>query len=477
MAQMTLQFLSDDEKRRIHSAALDLLERVGLRIVDDEARAILGDAGAQVDASSQRVRFPATLVEEYRRHAPSEFTLYGRDVNDHRRRVHLRPGNVYYSTNGYAVHWYDPDSGTRRPVTQADLAWLTRLAEAQDQLDILAVIGTPVDAPAATNDRYQQAISLINSTRPVLNTAYGPQAVRDSLEMAVAVRGTREALRQYPLWVLDLTTLSPLELDARQASTMVESARQGLPIGISPGPIAGATGPVTLAGNVTMSIAEVLGAITLVQVVQPGTPVLFTNYTRSLDMSRGQLAMGGPEFGMQRVAAAEMARYLNIPSRGGALNADAKAVDAQAGVEKLMGCLLASLAGLTVVAGMGMVDFINTARPEMFAVDNEIIRAVRHILRPVEVSDATIPADLFAEVGPGGDFLTTQHTLEHFKNELWFTRLWDRKPWDVWEKEGKVEVAQRAWAGIKASRLGLPPLEASVEKAIWDVVRAADRHL
>jgi len=472
---MQLQFLSDEEKQRIHSAALELLEKVGLRIVDAEARDVLADAGAHVDPATQRVRFPSSLVESARQKVPSEFTLYGRDIEDQKRVVHLRPGNVYYSTNGYAVHWYDPDSGTRRPIMQEDLAWITRLADAQEQLDILATIGTPADAPAETNDRYQQVISLLNSTRPILNTAYGKQAVRDNLEIATIVRGSREVLRQYPLWVVDLTTLSPMELDARQASTMVESARQGLPIGISPGPIAGATGPVTLAGNTAMATAELLGAITLVQTVQPGTPVLYTSYTRSLDMASGRLAMGGPEFAMQRVATAEMACYFNIPSRGGGLITDAKAADAQLGVEKLLGCLLPSLAGLTVVAGFGMVDSLNTVRPEVFPIDNEIVSTVRHILKSFEVNDDTIPIDVIAEVGPGGNFLTTQHTLDHFKQELWFTRLWERRPWEVWEKEGQLDVAQRARRLIRSRTPTVPPLEDKAVQAMWKVVLAADR--
>ena len=475
MARIQLQFLSDEEKQSIHNAALELLEKVGLRIVDAEARAILADAGARVDSSTQRVRFPGHLVESARQKVPSEFTLYGRDLQDSKRVVHLKPGNVYYSTNGYAVHWYDPESAVRRPITQEDLAWITRLADAQDQLDIMATIGTPVDAPAETNDRYQQVISLLNSTRPILNTAYGKQGVRDNVEIAAIVRGSREALRQYPLWVVDLTTLSPMELDERQASTMVEAARQGVPIGISPGPIAGATGPVTLAGNTAMATAELLGAITLVQTVRPGTPVLYTSYTRSLDMSSGQLAMGGPEFALQRIATAEMARYFSIPSRGGGLISDAKAVDAQLGAEKLLGCLLPSLAGLTVVAGFGMVDSLNTVWPEVFLIDNEIVSAVRHTLKSFEVNNETISQEVIAEVGPGGNFLTTQHTLDHFKQELWFTRLWERRPWEVWEKDGRLDVAQRAWKMIRSRTYTVPPLEQKAVQAMWEVVHAADK--
>lgn len=473
MTHVALQYLTQAEKDKIHTSALTLLEQVGLRIIDPEALSILSDCGAHVDRQSERVRFPAALVQRALQSVPSEFKLYGRDLAEHV--IDLRPGNVYYNTNGYAVHWYDPDTGGRRPITRDDLGWLTRLADAQDQMDVLSVIGTPVDAPAETNDRYQLALTLLNTTRHTWANAYGKEGVRDAVEIAALVRGSREALREYPLFTLDTTTLSPLELDLRQSTIMIEGARQGLPIGISPGPIGGATGPVTLAGNVTQATAEVLGAITLVQCVQPGTRVVFTQYTRSLDMSTGRLAMGGPEFGMQRVATAEMARYYGLPSRGGAMVGDGKAVDAQVGAEKMMNCLLTSLAGLNIVAGIGMVDFINTARPEMFPIDNEIIRMVRHILRGFAVNDETIPLDVMAEVGPGGNYLTTDHTLEHFRNELWFTRLWDRQPWDMWEKDGARDVAARAWERVKADRHVVPPVASDVEAAVWEVVRRADR--
>ncbi len=473
MAKMSLQFLSEDEKHSIHAAALDLLEDVGLRIKEAEAADILADAGAHVDKSNHRVRFPKSLIEGALATAPSEFKLYGRDLDEHI--IDLRPGNVYHSTNGYAVHWYDPDSGTRRPINQEDLAWITRLADAQDQMEVLCVIGTPVDVPAETNDRYQSVISLINTTRHIWATAYGKEGVHDAVRIASIVRGSREALRQYPLFTLDLTTLSPLELDQRQSSTMIEGARQWIPISLSPGPIGGATGPVTMAGNVTQANAEVLGAITLCQIVQPGIPVIYNQYSRSLDMSSGQLAMGGPEFSMQRVATAEMARYYNLPSRGGGMISDAKAVDAQMGAEKMLNCLMPSLAGLNIANGIGMADSLNTVRPELMVIDNEIIRMVGHILKGFEVNQETIPLDLIGEVGPGGNYLTTEHTLKHFRRELWFTRLWDRTPWTVWEKEGAMEVAERAWAMIKADKHVVPPLDEGVEDAIWEVVRKADQ--
>jgi trimethylamine--corrinoid protein Co-methyltransferase len=474
LEKLTLNLLSEEEKIRVHTASLQLLEEVGLQILDAEAVDILSGAGAAVDRASKRVRFPAELVEEAVHQAPSEIDLYGRDMS---RSVHLSPGAVFYTTNGYATNVYDPSCGQRHEIRQEDLAYITQLADSLDQVDIYSVLATPCDTPPETNDRYQLAISLANTTKHIWNTAYGPEGVRDAVEMATAVRGSREALRQYPLITLDLTTLSPLTLDERQAGTMIEGARQELPIGISPGPIAGATGPVTLAGTLVQANAEVLGAITLCQTVRPGLPVIFTQYTRSLDMATGGVTMGGPEFSLLRVATAEMSRYYRLPSRGGGMIADAKAVDAQMGAEKMLNCLMASLAGLTILAGVGQADFINTVRPDLMLIDNEIISVVRRVLQGLDASHESLALDVIAEVGPGGNFLAHDHTASHFRKELWIPKLWDRKTWSVWEQEGSKDVGRRAADRLKTWKPSVPPLPAEAVTAIWDVVRAADARL
>ncbi len=472
MAIPHLTLLSQDDQRRIHLESLQLLADVGLQILEPEALEILSSFGAKVEGAHQRVRLPADLVTDAVAKAPHAFTLYGRDPGQ---ALPLRQGEVYFTTNGYAIHLYDPATGSRRVIQQDDLAYVTQLADSMDQVDFYSVMATPADAPPETNDRYQWAIALANTTKPIWNTAYGRDGVLDAVAMGAAVRGSRAALRDKPLFTLDLTTLSPMKLDARQASTMIEGARQGLPIGISPGPIAGATGPVTLAGTIVQANAELLGAITLVQLVQAGTPVVFTQYTRSLDMATGGVTMGGPEFALCRIATAEMARFYDLPSRGGGLNADGKACDAQAGAEKMITALSAALAGLTIVAGAGFVDFINTIRPEQLMIDNEIISQIRRYLRGITLDDRSLALAVIGEVGPAGNFLAHDHTAANFRSEFWFPRLWDRKPWSVWESEGGKDVARRAAERLQSWQPKVAPLPEDVQRALWDVVAEADR--
>ena len=472
MEKISMQLLSKEEQDRIHTASLEILEQVGMAVMDREALELLAGAGAKVDFPAQRVRFPASLIQYALEKAPGEVKLYGRDINQV---VHLRPGSVYYSTSGYAVWVYDPATGKRREMSKEDLAWVTRLADGLDQVDIYALLGTPVDAPPETNDRYQLAIALANTRKHIWNTAYGKEGVEDAVRMSAAVRGSREALRQYPLFTLDLTVLSPLQLDERQASTMIAGARHWIPIGASPGPIGGATSPVTLAGTLTQANAEFLGALALCQVTQPGIPVIYTQWTRSLDMASGSVAMGGPEFSLLRIATAEMARYYGLPSRGGGMMADSKAADAQMGMEKMLNCLMASLAGLNVVAGVGQTDFINTVRADQMFIDNEMISLVKRMCRGINVNDDTIAVDAIRQVGPGGNYLAAEHTVANFRQELWFPRLFDRKIWAVWEEEGAQDIAARARQKVASAKQNVPPLDEAVSKEILDIVSQADR--
>ena len=474
MDHLKIQLLSEEEKQLVHKGALRILQETGMAILEPEALEILSRAGASVDFDRQRVRFPESLVEQALGDAPEDVKLYGRDIQ---KCIHLKKDQVYYSTSGYAVQLYDPRVKARREISQADLAWITQIADGLEQVDIYALLATPCDAPHATNDRYQLAIALANSTRHIWNTAYGKEGVSDTVEMLTAVRGNREALRQYPLLTLDLTTLSPLALDERQASTMVAGAREMLPIGISPGPIGGATGPVTLAGVLTLANAEFLGALTLCQIVQPGVPVIYTQWTRTLDMGTGGVTMGGPEFSLLRIATAEMARFYNLPCRGGGLMTDGKAADVQMGVEKLLNCLSATLSGLNVVAGVGQTDFINTVRVDQMFIDNEIISIAKRMRRGIQVTAETMAIELIGSVGPGGNYLAEDHTVANFRKELWFPNLWDRKPWSVWEADGGKDIAERAAEKLAAFTPSVPALDPLVEKAVWDVVYSADKRV
>jgi trimethylamine--corrinoid protein Co-methyltransferase len=194
-------------------------------------------------------------------------------------------------------------------------------------------------------------------------------------------------------------------------------------------------------------------------------------------MGTGNISMGGPEFSLLRIATTEMAKHYKIPSRGGGLFSDSKVADAQLGVEKMMNCLTSSLAGLGVVAGMGMAGLSNTICPNVLLIDNEIIRVVRHMIRGIPINAETISKEIIMEVGFGGNYLVHEHTAMNFRKELWFPKIWDRKVWSTWAEEGAHEISVRTHQMINNYQHEQPALDDEIKQAIWEIVSAADQRI
>jgi trimethylamine--corrinoid protein Co-methyltransferase len=294
--------------------------------------------------------------------------------------------------------------------------------------------------------------------------------------MAAAIAGSTDELKKRPIITLDVTTISPLTQDRLQTQEIVGGARNGIPVSISPGPMAGASSPVTLAGTMTQANAEFLSGLVISQVASPGAPVIYACWARHLDQKTANVSMGTPEFALLRVCQAQLGRYYGLPTRGGGLVTDSKTVDAQSGYEKMATCLVPAMAGLNIVAGMAMVDSLNTMSYEQFILDEEIAGFARRILNGIDVTGDKIAADLIKSIGPGGSFLGAKHSLKYFREELWMPQISDRTTWSQWRERGSKSAeirAREAANNILASRPS-SKLPAEVEKTIWGIVREAE---
>jgi len=200
----------------------------------------------------------------------------------------------------------------------------------------------------------------------------------------------------------------------------------GLPLFIESGPMCGATAPATLASTLITANAELLCSFVLAKTVNPTVPVVYASWARILDMKSATCSHGGPEFGLLRCGTTQMAKYYGLPSGGGGILADSKLIDAQLGMEKLGTALLPALAGTNMILGMGLLADENAISLETLVLDHEITGYVRRVLQGIQVNDETTDLSIFKEVGPGGDFVTTKHTREHFRKEMWIPKITDR---------------------------------------------------
>ena len=211
-------------------------------------------------------------------------------------------------------------------------------------------------------------------------------------------------------------------------------------------PFCGSTHPVTIAGALVQANAETLAVIVLAEIIKPGCPVIYApSYGGIMDMAVGSHCFGTPESALYGAAAAQLGKWYNLPTNIMMGTTDSKAPDGQACYEKMMTFILPAIAGTDCISlAGGMLDFALSASYEQMIIDNEISGQVLRIRRAFEVNEETLAVPVIKEVGHGGTFLPTEHTLRHFKDELYFTKLADRTTYETWAATGKKDMLQRA---------------------------------
>jgi trimethylamine---corrinoid protein Co-methyltransferase len=311
MDALTLSVFTPGEIHDIHAATLTVLERSGVWVELDEALDVFGDGGCHVDRESRMVRFPPSVVEAAIAAAPASWTLCGRDPA---RDIVFEPGRVGFANFGEGLMVVDARSGELRASTKQDLADTARLVDALSDIDCFEVALGCGDAPpeSATIHNYQATV--LNCTKP---SCTGPQdgyAVHRYVEMAAAAVGGIDELRRRPILMLGTCPVSPLKLPREFCEIVIESARLGMPVEVLSMAMAGGSAPVTLAGTLVTHNAEVLAGITLAQLTEPGTRVVYGSSTTAMDLRFAAASVGSPEMALISAGVAQLARQYRLPS-------------------------------------------------------------------------------------------------------------------------------------------------------------------
>ena len=439
--------LSSDQIYDIHMATLEVLEKTGVLVKEENALKMLDDAGAVVDLETKRVHIPQYLVQEAIQRAPKTIKLCGRDQKNNLR---VEGNRSYFGLGGSGIYMLDPDTYQRRSATLQDLVDSTRLADSLENIDFLMGLIIPQDVDQSVWDRHSALIKLQNTTKHCFTGALGEDGARDVLKMASLVAGGENELKKNPLFSFILCTVSPLTHDARNTETAMELARHKAPIIFACESISGGTAPVTLGGTLVLQNAEVLSANVIAQLTNPGTPVIYGAVSSPMDMRNGSIVMGVPEVALLGVAVTQLAQYYGIPLYSMAGISDSKIPDAQAAYEKALQQVLVGLTGGNLIHNAaGMLDKMITGSLEQMVIDDEIIGMVKRIMRGIEINTDTLAIDIIDKVGPGGNFLGEKHTRKHYQSEHDLSTLSDRLTREAWEKEGSKDVVQRANEVVK----------------------------
>jgi len=478
----SFRVLTRDALDAIHWAALDIIAKTGMKIsYSKELLKMLEKNGCTVDFDKETVYFPSYVVEECIRKTAKSHIICGRNP---KRDYKLDGRHIFFITDTETTNTIDLETGEWKPSTRQDLENLTRVVDALDVYASGSHMTTSLDKPPQVRCLHDYAAALNSTEKPYHDLSIYPQELAPYLvdyvlEIAKAVGGSEESLRKRPLGNGEFCVTSPLTLDGRIVEATLKLADCGFPCSVASMSLTGATAPVTLAGALTLTNAEILGGISIIQLAHPGAPVTPIYIPGALDMKNGRWGAGAPEEGLLAAGGVEIARYYGFHAVVFGVNTSAKVPGPQACYEKVASGVLPVLAGADVVYGSGSLDGGIAASFEQLVIDEEICKALLTLARGVEVSDETIALDMIEKVGPGGHFLAEKHTLKHFKDEHFFAELANKDSYDVWrEKGGKELVDVAKEKARKILREHWPtPLDKDVQREIANILKRAESEL
>lgn len=434
--------VSEDELEAIHQTSLQILEEMGMDFMHDGAREILRQAGAEVKPGSERVRIPRELILQAIKTCPSEFTLHARNPE---RNVAIGGKNLAFAQVASPPNCSDMQGG-RRAGNQVDFRNMLKLAQ---RYDIVHCTGgypvEPVDLHSSV--RHLDCLSDIAKLTDKAFHAYSLGQARnlDGLEIARIARGiSAEQMEREPSLFTIINSSSPLRLDTPMLQGIIEMSSRNQIVMLTPFTLAGAMAPVTIAGALAQQNAEALAGIAFTQLVRPGAPVVYGGFTSNVDMKSGAPAFGTPEYMKAVLAGGQLCRKYGIPYRTSNVNA-ANTVDAQAAYESVFSLwALIQGGGNFIMHSAGWMEGGLTCSFEKFILDCDLLQMVAEFLTPLDVSPAGLAMDAIREVGPGGHYFGTAHTLERFETAFYSPILSDWRNFETWQEAGSPTAYQKA---------------------------------
>jgi trimethylamine--corrinoid protein Co-methyltransferase len=466
--------LSESQCEEIYFSALQILERTGIEVFAPEIRDFLKEKG--VIFQGQRAYFSASIVQQALETAPKAFNIYGR-CGGKSDAIPIRPNYINYGTGSGCINFMDPRSGERRGFTREDAGTTARVADALQNIDFVQPLGS-APAPPEMTDIYEFVELITHTTKPLLVYSRTLEITRTMHQIATVVAGGENEFAMRPNYIVSGSPGSPLFLDVEPTRRLIYCAEHKIPYVSSSAVTMGATAPATIAGALVQVIAEELSEVVLTQLANPGAPVFLGGVHSIMDMKSGILAYGAPEMNMILAAQTQIARYLGLPFFSTAGCSDSKIVDQQAAIEGALSIMVAGLSGANIIHDVGYIEYGSTGSLQQLVLMDEVIGMVKHLLGGVDVTEKSMAMEVIERVGPGGQYLSDKHTLEHFQSGFFFPTLMDRNSWDEWSQKGGKTCGERVQDKLNhiLDNHEIDPLPTEVREEIDAIlVRAEER--
>ena len=444
MIKSKVNTITEAQIRQIHNSACEILEDAGVVVHHDEALELLKNAGCVIE-NSNRVYIPTGLVEKSISSVPSRVTLYDRNGKP---KVFLQEWEISFGTGSDTINYLDPYTGERRKWMKKDVEHAVKVCDYLSHIDFVMSMGNLVDVNKQMINREQYALMLLNSTKPQVVIAEDHKTLADITEMAASAVGGRENLKRKPLFMVYCEPTSPLQLPYESVAKVLLAAETGVPTNFACGGLSGGTVPMTVGGSVLQAHTEALSGIVIHQLKNPGAPFVYGYGITPLDMKTLQSVYTSAESMVAQGMLCDIARYFNLPSWGYAGCSSSKTVDEQAVMEATMFTLMGALQGCNLMHDVFYLEFGLTGALEMIVISDDTINRVKHMIKGVDTSREALGTDTIKRVGPGGNFMGTQHTVDNFRKG-WSTDLCDLQGFEGWERSGKLTLFERANKKVK----------------------------
>lgn len=434
-----LTTISDDQVHEIKQAAFLILEQTGCTVDHEGALELLSNAGATVNQN--RVTVPRHVIQSALRKTSGGFVMYNREGQV---TMDLSGQKSYFGTSTASPNQRHALEHQRKPTTLEDIGWGAKIGDALENIDFVMPFGSALDVPAASGDLFEFETAVQNTIKPIFFCGYSAKGVAHIVEMAAEVVGGYDHLAQKPFIAAYPEPISPLQFPFDIVEKMKVCATNRIPQVVSGAQFLGFTAPVTVAGALALATAESFFGILLTQLFNPGAPCCLTASPGGGNMRTGISFIASPEMTLALTAQAQIAQSVGLPTWGLAGATDSKMLDAQAGAEAAFSATLQALAGVNIIHDVGYMDMGMMCSAAMMVMGNEIIHWVKRFIQGVEVNAETLATEVIGAVGPGGNFLTQRHTIDHMRKEVWQPTLFFKDSYDAWVKSGATSLEARA---------------------------------
>lgn len=463
--------LSEADIELIHNRALDLLEEVGMTYETglDDFLDMVEKAGCRVDRAGQRIFFPRALVTEQVAKSPGRFTMHSRDgAND----LDLGADRVHCGSGGTAVRILDLE-GVARQSMVTDIHNVARIIEKMDHIHFFQNCCVPHDVPLEDYDLNCVFAAMLGTSKHVMLGCNSHTGLKTAWDMTAEIVGGEDVLRTKPvLSISSCMIISPLKFCTQSLKNAFMAADLDVPTTVTSAPMSGSTAPMTMGGTLLQTHAEELAGITVIQLHKPGARVLYGGLPGMADMRSMGYQGGGVEFGMMNAAIHQLCQRVDVPNYASSGLSDSKIPDAQAGWEKAYTTALAAMGGCNYIHhAAGMLESMLCIAYEQYVIDDEIIGQACRILEGMNLDEDHLAFEAIRDVGPGGNYLLSGHTMRHLRTEYFQGNgVSDKGLRKDWDQAGGLSARQRANARARA--ILEAPLQACIPAEVEEEIRA-----